>query len=58
MINNCVFRYTGVGILYVVYPAALADVPLAPLWTIIIMLMVIDVGFASMVRMNLRVPCI
>jgi len=46
-ITSCAI--TGPGLVFIVYPEGIAQLPVSPLWSILFMLMLINVGIGSQV---------
>jgi len=45
----CDARVTGPGLVFIVYAEGIARLPISPLWSILFMLMLINVGIGSQV---------
>lgn len=51
ILTNAIVFASGPGLVFIVYPAALAQLPLPHVWAVIFFLMLIALGLDSQVRM-------
>ena len=42
---------TGAGLAYIIYPAAVTRLPISPLWAVLFMLMIINLGLGTQITL-------